>query len=429
MNRLLAATGLLLSLAPASFAQQFPVTLPPNTVIGRLATTGPAEAIPFAVFTGGMFAAVTGDCTFSSSPAGVITCTKINSNAVTLSGPLTTSGSAGILRFSYTGSPTLDIANPTFASVTGGISANSTLVLQSTSGTGTTDSILFKTGAQVTSWSMETLPGSNTYTPVSGSVAGALMSRVGTSCATTGVFTTPGIGPAPSTGHLFACGDYADSTAGNISNIFSVAYNSGTRFTAATTGVGVLKAGTTGGNAWGGQFSAIAQGNGTGILQGANIEADYSTGAGITAIALTLKLGDSAGGVTVNPGNSYINMLADTGKTPVTGIRFQASAFTSANTQSILNVEGGSAVNGINLSGATFTSCVFKGPNSFCVYNNGGVQTGSTTVGALPTCNAGLRATRLFVTDSNSVTFFAIPAGGSGNTVAVFCDGAAWRVG
>lgn len=61
------------------------------------------------------------------------------------------------------------------------------------------------------------------------------------------------------------------------------------------------------------------------------------------------------------------------------------------------------------------------------------VQTGSTTVGSLPTCNAGARASRFFVTDSNAASFTAgigaVVAAGGATNVPVVCDGTNWRIG
>jgi len=62
----------------------------------------------------------------------------------------------------------------------------------------------------------------------------------------------------------------------------------------------------------------------------------------------------------------------------------------------------------------------------------GYIQTGATTVGSLPSCAAGTKGARLFVTDANA-TFTAgigaVVAAGGANNVPVTCDGAAWRVG
>lgn len=58
------------------------------------------------------------------------------------------------------------------------------------------------------------------------------------------------------------------------------------------------------------------------------------------------------------------------------------------------------------------------------------LKTGTTTVGSLPTCNAGARGTRYFVTDGNTANAFrgAVTGGGALNQWVV-CDGAAWLQG
>ena len=62
----------------------------------------------------------------------------------------------------------------------------------------------------------------------------------------------------------------------------------------------------------------------------------------------------------------------------------------------------------------------------------GYVQTGATVVGSLPSCAAGTKGARLFVTDANA-TFTAgigaVVAAGGANNVPVTCDGTSWRIG
>ena len=62
----------------------------------------------------------------------------------------------------------------------------------------------------------------------------------------------------------------------------------------------------------------------------------------------------------------------------------------------------------------------------------GGVQSSVTTVGALPTCNAAAKATRLYVSDANATLtagIGAVVAAGGANNVPVGCDGTNWRIG
>ena len=55
-----------------------------------------------------------------------------------------------------------------------------------------------------------------------------------------------------------------------------------------------------------------------------------------------------------------------------------------------------------------------------------GIQTGTTTVAGLPTCNAGTKGQRYFVTDANATTFHTTAAGGGANNMGVTCDGTNW---
>lgn len=60
------------------------------------------------------------------------------------------------------------------------------------------------------------------------------------------------------------------------------------------------------------------------------------------------------------------------------------------------------------------------------------VQTGAVAVASLPTCNAGAKAARHFVTDANAAFtagIGAIVAAGGANNVPVTCDGTNWRIG
>lgn len=54
------------------------------------------------------------------------------------------------------------------------------------------------------------------------------------------------------------------------------------------------------------------------------------------------------------------------------------------------------------------------------------IQTGGTTVGALPTCNAGLQGNRRFVTDATAPTWLGALTGGGAVVTPVFCNGSAW---
>lgn len=58
------------------------------------------------------------------------------------------------------------------------------------------------------------------------------------------------------------------------------------------------------------------------------------------------------------------------------------------------------------------------------------IQTGTTVVGSLPTCNSGTKGAQYFVTDElAAVAFNTIATGSGANNVPVFCDGTNWRIG
>lgn len=293
-------------------------------------------------------------------------------------------------------------ANPLITPlIIGGVNSNSSLTLESTSVTGSGDAIYFKTGTQQTAMSIS--KATNAFVPDTGAQPGSVFILSGSATA----YSTPGIGPAPSTGNLFVNSNYADSGSGNISNIFAVASNSGTRYAAGMTGIGFLPAGTVGGNVWGGQFSAVAQTTANGILQGANIEADIGTNTSSQAIALTLKIGDSTGTQTVNnpSANSYINMLADAHVAPALGFRFQdtiSGKSPIASTGRILGGDSGggtsylSCAYGIDLRSMTFSSAAYASPG-FSVSPSGKV--GCTTLESV---------------DNNGTTAFKVINNGAG---------------
>lgn len=75
----------------------------------------------------------------------------------------------------------------------------------------------------------------------------------------------------------------------------------------------------------------------------------------------------------------------------------------------------------------------FSATNAFEFHSTFVYRSNPTTVGALPTCNAGMRGGHGFVTDSNAASYTAgigaiVAAGGSTN-VPVVCDGTNWRIG
>jgi hypothetical protein len=68
--------------ALAQVPQTLPQTLPPNSAVGRLGSSGPAEAIPFTTLTGNLLSAVSGDLRCSASG----TC-SLNGSGIKLSPP------------------------------------------------------------------------------------------------------------------------------------------------------------------------------------------------------------------------------------------------------------------------------------------------------------------------------------------------------
>lgn len=57
---------------------------------------------------------------------------------------------------------------------------------------------------------------------------------------------------------------------------------------------------------------------------------------------------------------------------------------------------------------------------------NPGPNSSPTTVANLGPATSGLRS---MVTDANAITFASVVAGGGANTVPVYADGMAWRIG
>ncbi len=80
---------------------------------------------------------------------------------------------------------------------------------------------------------------------------------------------------------------------------------------------------------------------------------------------------------------------------------------------------GGAAI-GVYIAGTTQN--LILGPNY--------VVTNPVAVGGLPSCVAGLKGARAFVTDElAAVAFNTVATGGGANNVPVFCDGTNWRIG
>lgn len=67
--------------------------------------------------------------------------------------------------------------------------------------------------------------------------------------------------------------------------------------------------------------------------------------------------------------------------------------------------------------------------SGFINFNALTLQTQVTTVASLPTCDAGAKAKRYFVSDATATTFASTVAGGGANNVPVVCDGTNWIIG
>lgn len=153
------------------------------------------------------------------------------------------------------------------------------------------------------------------------------------------------------------------------------------------------------------------------------------TGAGI----LTLGSATSAGAIVLAGGTSdslTTNYLYNTVSKwlagGVAGTYFITATGAGANALQIDHTTNQlSAPSGLAVTGAfTGTAALVLGTY---------LQTGAVAVGSLPSCAAGTKGARDFVTDSNAASFTAgigavVAAGGSTN-VPVVCDGTNWRIG
>lgn len=219
-------------------------------------------------------------------------------------------------------------------------------------------------------------------------------------------------------------GNYNDNTNGNIFQISGFADNTGSRPVVAMFGEGL--AGGTSSLAWGGNFVAYANAVGA-TAQG--LEIDYGN----------LVAGGNASGLDVNVtgGNATTAMImlsaAAANSTAETGIRFYKSSFGNPIVTALMDTSGGmTSVNGIDLSGGTFSGSAFKS-TGFSVDGTGhafetSLKLALGTVGSLPTCNSAAEGTLYAVTDSNSTAFYATLVGGGTNHVMAYCNGTNWTV-
>lgn len=236
-------------------------------------------------------------------------------------------------------------------------------------------------------------PPTNTFVTTGGSPMTTALPTEGSNCAGANLFVTPSIGPAPSAGMSFWCADLADSTPGNVSLIFSTVYNSGSRYSAAVTGIGVALGPN--GNAWGGQFQALCGMNAAGatnpngsICQGVNIEADVGLtgpGQGVNAIAATMVIGPSSAYCLSNscPASTYFNIVSNGDFVKAASI-FQlndAARGMLLPTGAIMRALSNkiNTQDGIDLRNITFSGCAYHS-TGFCVDNLGNVSANGLNV-------------------------------------------------
>jgi hypothetical protein len=137
---------------------------------------------------------------------------------------------------------------------------------------------------------------------------------------------------------------------------------------------------------------------------------------------------------------SFTNAL--TGGGAITNGRlFDLSANTNASTTTSnldgIYIENGTA-SGTVTQGAAIHIASWQGTAKFGILDQSGgfwqasslIQTGTTTVGALPACGAGTKAAHFFVTDGNTANAFrGAVTGGGALQQWVVCDGTSWLQG
>lgn len=238
-------------------------------------------------------------------------------------------------------------------------------------------SVTVKTGVnQVTSAYWEMPSPSNTYTLSTGQALAHYIVNAGNALNVRGVqgdFDVPGIGPLPPAGQMFLMANYADSDSGNLSNLYAVAWQSGTRYAAAITGSGINT--STGGSVWGVQGMGLANGAGS-FCVGGQFDAQVGA-ASVNACAIIASTGPSTT-TTVNgtegqyPATAFIQFRANAGVgnispcPPNTALLFNDSTTNPfMTTGSILATTGGSRAScsvGIDLSQITFSTAAFRSP-------------------------------------------------------------------
>lgn len=155
-----------------------------------------------------------------------------------------------------------------------------------------------------------------------------------------------------------------------------------------------------------------------------------STNNGLTFTGAALTLCTS-GTAQVTISNTGIMKLNDGTFTLTNGGSSKASIGPATATNGLLPLTDGGGTSGIalNLSVDGVVSVKNRTGSSDAALIAATVSTVPTTVGALPTCNAGAKGARSFVTDANAATFLTAAAAGGANNVPVVCDGTSWKIG
>jgi hypothetical protein len=388
------------------------VTPPVGNITGL--GTGVATALGVNVGTAGSFV-VNGGALGSPSSAGTLP-------AHTLGGTVTgnSQNMTGLNIFSATSiTATSSTSTPLIA---GGNGAASTLALESTSGVGTTDAILFLTASQVERGRIVNDGGIVWPAAVTGGSKGAgTINATGLYQANVQVATLTGteeltnktLTSSVGKGTWTASGTWtlpAHTWGGAVSG-------GGNQLNNAVIGNVTPLAGT---------FTSLAATNGTFGPAGDAVSASVTAGA-LARVASLLSpsmSNDQRVYITLGTANSSGNsMFFGYNHHSTAASRYFAVQAFEAGFGTALNVyaDGGVSVGVITSLG------------SGTINANSYVKTGVVAVGSLPTCNAAAKGARHFVNDSNAASFTAgigaIVAAGGATNVPVVCDGTNWRIG
>lgn len=145
----------------------------------------------------------------------------------------------------------------------------------------------------------------------------------------------------------------------------------------------------------------------------------------------------AVGGVVLKPGLPF---LYDESDGRIVGLRNSDdseryfplyTSLASATATAAFTPAAPGAIGGTTPAAGSFTTLTTTGTTTLggILSVTSSVRTGTTTVGSLATCNAAAKGARHFVTDSNTSTFLATPAGGGATNAPVVCDGTNWVIG